>query len=183
MITTENKLVQCLKASAVNLELTSNLETNELFEKFEGYLMSLTYPVQYATVSMPIDLAVYIGEQEKLLEQTLNPYKKELIKSYIEYARSIEVNQDIMQRQRFIIITEQMKEDIAKERFEAMLNLEEKVTEIKAALDEMNLECEPVNDLEMARYLHTLFDYTGAQNRPIKDVSVPEIITGIDRTS
>lgn len=179
MITPDNQVVQCLKASAVNLELTSNLETNELFEKFEGFLMSLTYPIQSTTVSMPIDLAIYIGEQEVLLEKTLNPFKRELIKGYIDYARSIEINQDIMQRQRFIIITEQMKEDVEKERFEAMLNLEEKVNEIKAALDEMDLECEAVTDLEMARYLHTLFDYIGAQNKPIEDVQVPEIITGV----
>lgn len=172
-------MVQCLKVSAINLELTSNAECNELFEVFEGFLMALNFPMQFANVSMPVDLTSYISEQERIYKQTKNQYKRMLQESYIEYARGIELSEDIMQRQRYIIFSEQMKEDTDQIRFETQLEIEEKNSEIISALVELDLVAEPVTDLEMVRYLHTLFDYNGAQNRPITDLKIPQIIQGV----
>ncbi|MED3561495.1 hypothetical protein [Bacillus xiapuensis] len=164
--------------SAINLELTSNAECNELFELFEGFLMSLNYPIQMTNVSMPVDLSLYISEQEKLLEMTKNPYKRMLQESYIEYSKGIEVSQDIMQRQRYIIFFEKMKEDSPEMRYETSLEIEEKKDEIVASLSELGLKAEDVTDIELIRYLHTMFDYEGAQNRPIENTFVPQIIEG-----
>lgn len=178
LITPDNKMVKCLKVSAINLELTSNAECNELFELFEGFLMSLNYPIQMTNVSMPVDLSLYISEQEKLLEMTKNPYKRMLQESYIEYSKGIEVSQDIMQRQRYIIFFEKMKEDSPEMRYETSLEIEEKKDEIVASLSELGLKAEDVTDIELIRYLHTMFDYEGAQNRPIENTFVPQIIEG-----
>lgn len=178
LITPENKMVQCLRVSAINLELTSNAECNELFEMFEGFLMSLTYPIQMTNVSMPVDLSTYITEQKAIHSGTKNPYRRMLQESYINYAEEIEISQDIMQRQRYVIFAEQMKGDTPEIRYETMLEIEEKKAEIIASLSEMDLTAEPVTDIEIVRYLHTLFDYKGAQNLPISDIEVPQIIKG-----
>lgn len=178
LITPDNRIVQCLRVSAVNLELTSNAEANELFEIFEGFLMSLTYPIQLTNVSMPVDLKSYILEQERIHNETKNPFKRMLQESYIEYAKDIEVSQDIMQRQRYVIFSEKMKEDTPESRYETILEIEEKKDEIIASLSEMELTAEPVSDLDIVRYLHTLFDYSGAQNRPIESTDIPQIIQG-----
>jgi hypothetical protein len=167
-----------LKVSALNLELTSNAECNELFERFEGFLMAVNYPVQITNISMPVDLKGYIADQKALLKETKNPYKRMLQESYIEYAAQIEIQQDIMQRQRYVIFFEKMKEDTPEERYRALLELEEKKADIVASLTELELETEQINDLEIVRYFHTLFDYEGAQNRPIQDSNVKQIITG-----
>lgn len=171
-------MIQCLKASAVNLELTSNAEVNELFEIFEGFLMALTYPIQLTNVSMPVDLKSYISEQEDIRKQTKNEYRRMLLDSYIDYSKQIELSQEIMQRQRFIIFCEQMKEDTPQIRYETMLEIEEKKTEIIASLVDLDLTGEEVTDIELIRYLHTLFDYSGALNRPIEDPRIPQIIHG-----
>lgn len=178
MITPENQIVMCLKVSAINLELTSFAEANELFEIFEGFLMSIDYPIQITNVSMPVDLKSYISDQETKLRETKNPFKKKLLISYIDYAKEIEVSQDIIQRQRYIIISEKMKEDTPESRSEKMLELFERRDEIKASLAEMNLTVEEVNDLEIMRYLHTMFDYNGAQNSPIDNPIIPQFIHG-----
>lgn len=171
-------MVMCLKVSAINLELTSNAETNELFELFEGFLMSLTYPIQLTNVSMPVDLTLYIQEQERIYQDTTNLYKKTLQESYIQYAKGIETSQDIMQRQRYVIFEQTLKEDTPKQRYETMLELEEKKDEVIASLSELELTAEQVTDLELMRYLHTLFDYKGAQTRPIESAMIPQIIEG-----
>lgn len=178
LITPENKMVQCLKVSAINLELTSNGECNELFEIFEGFLMALTYPIQITNVSMPVDLKSYIADQEQRHKQTKNQYKRALLESYIDFGKEIEISQDIMQRQRYVIFSEQMKADTPEIRHDTMLEIEEKKDEIIAALSELDLKAEEVTDLELIRYLHTLFDYSGAQNRPIQDPIIPQIIQG-----
>lgn len=180
LITPDNKVVQCLKVSAINLELTSVSECNDIFEIFEGFLTSLSYPVQLTNVSMPIDLKKYITEQEELVQETENLHKKMLLDSYINYAKDIETSQEIMQRQRFIIITEQLKEDTPETRFNAILSLEEKKVDITSSLKEMELECEPVTDLDILRYLQTLFDYKGAQYRPIRATVIPDIVQGVE---
>lgn len=178
LITPDNKMVQCLKVSAINLELTSNAECNELFELFEGFLMTITYPVQLTNVSMPVDLKSYISEQERTHFLTKNPYKRQMQESYIEYAKEIEISQDIMQRQRYVIFCEQMKEDTPEIRYETILELEEKKDEIVTSLLELELTAEEVTDLELIRYLHTLFDYNEAQNRPIESSTISQIIQG-----
>lgn len=178
LITPDNKIIQFLKVSSVNLELTSNSECNELFEIYEGFLMALTYPIQITNVSMPVDLKSYISEQETIHRKEKNPFRKMLQESYINYAKEIEVSQDIMQRQRYLIFFQQMKEDTPEIRSETMLELYEKREEIISGLSEMDLKAEPVTDLEIIKYLHTMFDYSGAQNRPIESLIIPQIIQG-----
>lgn len=178
MITPENKMIMCMKVSAINLELTSYAEQNELFELFEGFLMSLNYPVQVTNVSMPVDLKGYIADQEMKLRQEKNEHKRRLLQSYIKYSKDIESSQDIMQRQRYIIFSEDMKEDTPDARTEKMLELYEKRDEIKTALSEMNLIAEEIDDLEIIKYLHTMFDYQGALNRPIESAVIPQFIHG-----
>lgn len=140
--------------------------------------MTLTYPVQLTNVSMPVDLKSYISEQERTNFLTKNPYKRQLQESYIEYAKEIEISQDIMQRQRYVIFCEQMKEDTPEIRYETILELEEKKDEIVTSLLELELTAEEVTDLELIRYLHTLFDYNEAQNRPIESSTISQIIQG-----
>ncbi len=178
LITPENKMIMSLKVSALNLELASNAECNELFDLFEGFLMSLSFPIQFTNVSMPVDLSSYISEQKRILNQTKNPYRRMLQESYIEFAREIEVSQDIMQRHRFVIFSQMLKEDTPQSRYETRLELEEKKDDIISGLSELDLTAEPVTDLDMIRYLHALFDYTAAQNRPIESSFVPQIIEG-----
>lgn len=178
LITTDNKMVTLLKVGALNLELTSNSETNELFEIFESFAMTLMFPIQITNVSVPIDLKTYVNEQKKKMEKTTNPHKRKLQASYIEYSENIEVNEEIMQRQRFVILSEKLKEDTPDHRFKTSLELEERKAEIASSLRDLELEVSEVNDLEIIRYFHTLFDYEGAQTRPIESTYVPEIIQG-----
>ncbi|USK77790.1 hypothetical protein [Peribacillus frigoritolerans] len=53
-----------------------------------------------------------------------------------------------------------------------------KKQEIIDSLSELELEAEGVTDIELIRYLHTMFDYSTAQKRPIESSFVPQIIQG-----
>jgi hypothetical protein len=177
-LTLDNKLVQILRVNSINMELMGNLEANDLFERYEGFLSTLTYPTQQTIVSMPVDLKTYIDQQKQILANTTNPFKRMLLEDYIQYAKDIETSQDIMQRQRFVAFYIKPKNDTEDALFEAELELNERRDEIMTAVSELDLMAEEVTDLEIVRYFHTLFDYTGSQNRPIESTIVPQIIHG-----
>ncbi|MFB9324296.1 hypothetical protein ACFF2X_43705, partial [Cryptosporangium minutisporangium] len=61
LITPDNKLVKILKVSTRNMELMSNFEMNQVFDKYEDFLMGLEYPIQQVIVSQPVDLTKYIA--------------------------------------------------------------------------------------------------------------------------
>lgn len=178
LITPDLKMVRILKVSGVNLELMSHEELNDLLEAYEGVLMNFTYPVQTINATMPIDLKSYIDKKERKYKKETNPYKRRLQQSYLEYTREIETSQDIKQRQRYLIFAEQMKEDTPKTRYETILDVDEKSKEIIDSLSELDLTAEPITDLEVVRYLHTLFDYQGALHHPIQNTDIPDMITG-----
>lgn len=177
-LTLDRKLVQVLRVTSVNVELMGNLEANDLFERYEGFLSTLNYPTQQTIVSMPVDLKTYIDEQKQILANTSNQYKRMLLDDYIEYAKDIEMSQDIMQRQRFVLFYIKPKNDSEEALFEAELELNERRDEIMAAVSELDLLAEEITELEIVRYFHTLFDYSGSQNRPIESTIVPQIIHG-----
>ncbi|BCC56629.1 hypothetical protein [Bacillus cereus] len=176
-ITDDYRIVQMLQVSSLNLELMSNRELNEILEKYEMFLRSIHFPIQTTIVSQPINLQHYVKENEELLERTTNPFKRELLESYIDYARDIERNQDMMQRKRYIVTYEQILGVTRESYYDALHSLEDKIKHLKVGLEEVGLHSEEVSDLEMMRYLHTLFDYNESQHNPIKDeIVLPMII-------
>ncbi|PGQ88350.1 hypothetical protein [Priestia megaterium] len=140
--------------------------------------MSLNYDVQMTNLPMPVDLSQFIAELEDMYENTENPFKRRLIRSQIEHNQDLEKNQNMMQRQRYVIFAESIKEDTPSGRHDVFLELKERREEVISSLTEMDLTAEPVTDLDIVRYLHTLFDFSGARTRPIESLDVPQIIEG-----
>ncbi|HDX9701725.1 TPA: hypothetical protein ROY42_005648 [Bacillus thuringiensis] len=175
-ITDDYRIVQMLQVSSLNLELMSNRELNEILEKYEMFLRSIHFPIQSTIVSQPINLQNYIQTHEELLERTTNPFKRELLDSYIDYARDIERNQDMMQRKRYIITYEQILGVTRSSYYDALHSLDEKIKHLRVGLEELGLHAEDVTDLEMMKYFHTLFDYNESQHNPIQEDNVLPMI-------
>jgi hypothetical protein len=167
-----------LKVSAVNMDLMSYLEVNNLLESYEGFLTSIDFHIQTLNLSMPIDLKSYVSEQKAILTKTKNPFKQKLLKGYINHSVAIENSQDMIQRQHFLLFFEQMKTDDEKGYFDASVDLSEKKDDVVASLQELELIIDEVTDLEIIRNFHTLFDYKGSQYNPIESPIVPVIIEG-----
>lgn len=176
LITLDNKVVMHLKVSPVNLELISNFALEQLFGKFEQVLTGLNYHFQTLNISMPVDLSRYIQEQREILNKTTNKFKRKLLEGYIKYAEDIEKRENIMQRQRIIAFYEVMKEDTPEERYKALLELEEKRNELMSGISELELEVKQATEKEIIHEFHTIFDYKTAQNRPIDNSNIPQII-------
>jgi type IV secretory pathway VirB4 component len=178
IITPDNRAVQVIKVSAINLELMSHSELNQVFEEFEAFLKSVTFNMQIEMVSQPVDLKEYIHGQEQQLKKVDNPYRKQLLQGYIDYSKDMENSQQIIQRQRYIVIDEPIKDTTEHGYKQTLHELFEKTDSIKAGLKELDLTAEEVSNVEAIRLFHIFFDYSEAQSSPILGEFVPQIITG-----
>lgn len=178
ILTPDNRLVQILKISALNLELMSKTELNLLLEEYEAFLKSFTFPFQQEIVSEPVDLKRYIRQQEEFLEQTKNFHRRSLMKSYIEYTKTMETSRQIMRRQRYIIFDEKISGSTKKEYEEAVHDIEEKKEHVESGLKEMDLSVEPVTNTEIVRFFHIFFNYEGALHQSINPDQLLPITVG-----
>lgn len=181
IITPDNRLVQVCKVDAVNTELMSNREFNALVENYEAVLKSINFETQVTIVSQPVDLSEYIKNQQEILKNTKNFHRKRLLNSYIDYSRGMEKSRKVIQRQRYIIFDEPIKKPDEKGYQEALQDLQEKTDHIIQSFKDLDLAVDPVNDVEAVRLLHIFFDFEGAQNSPITNTNVSQIITGGDQ--
>ena len=177
LVTPWNSMVLGMNVSAHNLDLMSSFEVDDKLDEFESHLKSLNYVFQTKHVSMPIDMSLDITQHENKLAATTDEYKRSTLSGYIEYEKSLERDQTIIQRQRFFLVSYQMKEYTHTERRAAVWDLDEKGNRMLDMANELELDAVRMKPLEWARYLHTMFDYIGAQQRPIESLDIPEVIT------
>jgi hypothetical protein len=178
VITKDNRVIQILKVNALNLELMSEYELNNVFETFEIMLKSINFPVQIEIVSQPMNLNKYLNEQKALLEKMDNPYRKKALESYIEYIKQIETSRSIMQRKRYIIFDVKIAGVKQSDYETALEQLDEKEKIIFNALKDLELNSERISEAEINQFFQVMFDYEAALQRPILTDKVPNITTG-----
>lgn len=171
IITNDFRLVQLLRVSSFNLDLMSHRELNETMERYELFLRSLSFPVQTTIMSQPVDLGSYVKSLEAKREETPS-VKQELLRGYIAYAKGIATSAAMIQRQRYIMMAEAVVDTTKQAYEESMLQLEQKKKHVKSGLEEIGLSVQEVTDLDVARYLHTLFDYEGSQYHAMDDALI-----------
>lgn len=171
IVTQDFRLVQLLRVSSFNLDLMSHRELNETMEKYELFLRSLSFPIQTAIMSQPVDLGSYVKSLETKRDDS-SSVKQELLKGYIAYAKGMETSTTMIQRQRYLMIGELITGTTKQAYEESMVLLDQKKKQVKSGLEEMGLTVQEASDLDIARYLHTLFDYEGSQHCPIQDIFI-----------
>ncbi|MEN3781447.1 hypothetical protein [Priestia megaterium] len=167
VITTDNRIIQIIKASSLNLELMSEYEQNIIFEKYSDMLKSMQFNSQIEIVSQPMNLSKYIEGQQKMLEQTNVPIRRQLLQSSIEYVKEKERSRTIMQRKRYIIFDEKIQESTEEGYERALRKLREKEVIVLKGLKDLELEGEKVTETDINQLFQIMFDYESALNRPI----------------
>lgn len=167
VITDDNRVIQIIKASSLNLELMSEYEQNIVFEKYGDMLKSMQFDSQIEIVSQPMNLSKFINGQQQMLEKTTNPYRRKLLESSIEYVKKKERSRTIMQRKRYVIFAEKIQESTEEGYERALKKLKEKEETVIKGLADLDLEGEPATETEINQLFQIMFDYESALNRPI----------------
>lgn len=163
--TTDKRLIKVLSVSAVNTHLMSYAEEKEVLEGYESFLRGLKKPIQIARVAEPMDLKEYVAQLKNKLKQLDNPYKRKMLTSYIQYAKALQEDRDMIRRSRYVILDEPFSSETAKE--DAIEKLKLRTRDIKLAIEEMlyrhKLQVRELWNHELAKYIHMFFDYENAQ--------------------
>ncbi len=163
--TTDQRLVKILAVSAVNTHLMSYTEEKEVLEGYEAFLRGLRSPVQIARVAEPMDLNEYIKKLKEKLNSLANPYKREMLASYIAYAKTLQEDRDMIRRNRYLIFDESFSSERSKE--DAMQKIKQRTRDITLAIEEMlfrhKLTVTELTNDDLSKYIHMFFDYESAQ--------------------
>lgn len=178
IITGDNRIVQILRVSSINLDLMSDFELTNIFDGFERLLKAMNFPSQIEIVPQPMTLNKYIAEQEELLANATNPFRKKLLQHYIDYTKSLETKKSIMQRKRYFIFDQKLKGTTEEDYYRTLDALEDKENLIVSSLKELELYSEQVRESEINQLLYTLFDYQSALRNPIFVDKIPTLIKG-----
>lgn len=169
--TTDNRLIKVLSVTAVNTHLMSYAEEREVLEGYESFLKTLEKPIQIARISEPIDLKDYVLGLQKRNRGQKNVFKKKMLKSYINYAKKLQSDREMIRRNRYVIIDEPFTNVTNKDK--AIDRLKLRVNDMKLGIEEMlyqqKLEVYELSNNELKKYLHMFFDYENAQIYQIND--------------
>ena len=169
--TKDQRLIKILAVTAINTHLMSYAEEREVLEGYESFLKTLDKPIQIMRVAEPIDLKDYIFQLRKRYRKEQNPYKRKMLKSYIEYAKQLQENREMIRRNRYVIIDEKFTSLSDKEK--AIERLRMRANDLKLGIEEMlyqhKLEAYELSNNELKKLLHMMLDYENAQIYEIED--------------
>lgn len=169
--TKDSRLIKVLSVSAVNISLMSHNEEREVLESYENFLNSIDAPIMVSRVSTPVNLKDYILDLQSTLNKMENPYKRQILKSYIWYANNIQKDREMIRRNRYIVIDESFSDEKSKN--EAIRKLRKRIEDYRIKIEEMlrspKLEVKELSNKELEKYIHMFFDYENAQILAIED--------------
>lgn len=177
VITNDNRIIQILKVNAVNTELMSENELENLLEKYEVFLKSITFTFQQEIISMPIDLEKYIRTQEEQYARTEDAHRKSLLRSYIEYTKSMSNTKKIMRRQRYVILDQVIKSTTPNDFESALQELDDKTEHVISGLSDLDLTCEPVNNIEATKLFQVFFNFEASLYQQINPDGIQKVTT------
>jgi len=93
-----------LKTSSVNFNLKSLDEQNALIYAYQGFLNTITFPVQILVRSRKLDIDIYVEKLTKIAKVQENPLMRKQTFEYIEYIKKLVEYADIMEKNFYVII-------------------------------------------------------------------------------
>ncbi len=91
-------------ASSINFALKSEGEQNAIIVRYQGFLNSITFPVQILMQSRKLDLEKYLEKLKVRLKQETNELIQLQINDYILYIRKLVTVANIMEKKFFIVL-------------------------------------------------------------------------------
>lgn len=137
-----------LETSAINLELKSQEEQEQIIDTYAGFLNSLATDVQFVVRTRAIDVEQYL---EGLTARGSN-------KQYAEFVRSLVTNSKILARKFYVIIPYSPKKselaswDYVKEQLNLTKNL------IERNLNKMGIKSRVLSGLEVVQLFYSFYN-------------------------
>ena len=189
-----------IMARGSEFELKSEAEQNGIIYSYQGFINSLTFPIQIVIRSKKLDLNTYLDKLQKKEEEQDNELLRSQTADYIEFIKYLLEVSSIMSKEFYVIVPfnpggiqsikksnplfggskEQNDEEIDKDFENNKVALLERTDLVVEGLQEVGLRVAQLNTEELIELFYSIYNPEEAQNQPIKnleDLTTPILTT------
>ena len=167
LILPNNRYRSVLVTSSVNFELQSEAEQDVLIDNFQGYLNSLTTPIQILIRIRELDIEQYLESLSSIrANEDQAIYQKQLV-SYSEFIRKLVSGNKILSRRFYIIIPYENKAVTDFNLVKEQLLLEQEIT-IKG-LEKLGMKVRPLKSIEILDLFYAFYNPALAKSQPLTE--------------
>lgn len=191
----EGQMRAVVMVSSANFALKSLDEQDSIIRNFQGFLNSLSFPIQILVQSRKLDLTNYIEKLRGLEEKQTNDLLRVKMQEYIEYIDQMLNEINIMNKDFFVIVghnpitlqeglfgkfmrslnpanyIKQKEEDFQKNK----KILQSKAEQILSSLGSLDLRAKILNTEELIALLYNSYNPDAAESIKIQDISSIDI--------
>jgi len=107
-VSKKGQFCQILMVNSVNFGLKSEEEQNAIIQQYQGFLNSLTFPIEIVMHSKQLDLTAYLKDLDNRVSQEPNELIRYQIQEYSDFVKKLISIANIMDKKFFIIIPYQV---------------------------------------------------------------------------
>jgi type IV secretory pathway VirB4 component len=93
-----------LRTSSVNFNLKSSEEQNALIYAYQGFLNTISFPIQILIRSRKLDIDMYLDRLNALAKKQESPLMRKQTLEYMEYIKKLVEYADIMEKNFYVVI-------------------------------------------------------------------------------
>lgn len=180
----DGNLRQIILCSSINFALKSEQEQNAIIFQFQGFLNSLSFPIQILMQSKQLDLTNYLAKLEKIAAAQTNGLLKAQTTDYIDFIGKIIVRQNIMDKRFYVVIPYMLpvnlntvkasssknapKTTITPENFQKYkIELEQRVQVVQNGLETLGIRSATLNTQQIIELLYGVYNPEEASKEKI----------------
>jgi hypothetical protein len=197
MIMNDGSFRSVVMVKSINFDLMSKAEQEGVEYSYQGFLNSLSFPIQIFIRSQKIDLRPYLERLEKIRSEHDNMLLAALMEDYIQFMDALSQQSNIMDKKFYVVIPFEPKQDVQKaltnsknfitgfiELFntkeqhivineadleKAKTELRERVQSVLSGLMQCGVQSIPLDTQELIELLYDTYNPDTATRQQIKD--------------
>lgn len=176
LILPRNKYRSIVETSAINFELKSEEEQDQLIDSFQNFLNALPCPVQILIRTREVDIDGYIEEFMHQNSQEKETVYKEQLKEYGQFIKKLVSGNKILSRKFYIVIP--YTGDLHKRDFpmiKEQLKLNEDI--ITKSLEKLGMKTRPLGNLEILDLFYSFYNPTHFKTQPLTQKTFQALFT------
>lgn len=167
--TLDNRLCKVLRVPSINLQGLSDKERDRVLKSYQSFIQELPveiFPIQTHQFSQPINLSSYLEWVRDSVSKERDKFKRLLAESYIEKGNEIQKAKSMVNKERYIIVSQKIGTNKNKAIEKVSLHAEQVRSSLQNTFSS-KYEVEPkiLNNDELFQYIYACIDYENAQIR------------------
>jgi hypothetical protein len=171
-----NKYRMVLETSAVNFELKSEEEQDQIIDTFQNFLNSLPCPVQILIRTREIDIDGYLQDFLTHNNHETEKVYKDQLSEYTKFVKKLVSGNKILTRKFYIVIPstdEKGKQDFALIKEQLTLNREI----VAKSLEKLGMKTRVLGNLEILDMFYSFYNPTHLKTQPLTQKTFQALFT------